>query len=178
MEASLKVNCSLIVSFSPIFKHLIDKHRFQQYPNTPYILPLSPDVIILPASLVDEVRNLPDNKASFLKEVQRMFYHKHTGIGAAEPPVLRAIKGDLTRNVASIIDDLQDEIPYAFSKELGSSVDVSLICISSDSELRYPHSFESLLTSRALVDHFQSILEGCSYSCFAQRQNICWLSSQ
>jgi len=145
MEASLKVSFSVRIFASPTLQRLIDKHRFRQYPDTPYILPVSPDIIILPVSLMDEVKNLPDNKASFLKEVQRMFHHKHTGIGSTGPAFQRVIRGDLTRNVVSVIDDLQDEIPYAFNKELGSADAVSLPCIISNSELWYPHSLDSFL---------------------------------
>jgi len=40
-----------------------------KYPDTPWILPLVPPMVILPSSSLDEVRNLPENKVSFTKEI-------------------------------------------------------------------------------------------------------------
>ena len=44
---------------------------------------------------------------------------KHTGIGRDRPEATKAVKIDLTRHIASTLDGLQDEIRYAFNKELG-----------------------------------------------------------
>jgi hypothetical protein len=90
-----------------------------QYPDTPFVLPMSPPLVILPITVLDEVRNLPEDKVSFTKEVQRLFLARHTGIGDSRPEVLQAVKVDLTRHIASTLDGLQDEIRYSFEKELG-----------------------------------------------------------
>jgi len=73
--------------------------------------------------MMNEVRNLPENKASFMEDVRRAFLSKYTGIGAAGHEAVHTIKHDLTLNIASTLDDLQDEIRYGFDKELGSCED-------------------------------------------------------
>lgn len=93
-------------------------------PDSPYIIPTAPALVILPISVIDEVRNLPENKASFIKDIRRSFSSKHTGIGKETgPELIQAVKIDLTRHIASTLDDLQDEIRYGFYKELGSCKD-------------------------------------------------------
>ncbi|KAH8589250.1 cytochrome P450 [Bisporella sp. PMI_857] len=94
-----------------------------KYPNTPFILPLPTPLVILPISTLEEVRNLPESRVSFGKEVRRMFAHRHTGIGEDIPALIQTIKIDLTRNIASTLNDLQEEIRYSFDKELGSCED-------------------------------------------------------
>lgn len=70
--------------------------------------------------MLDEVRNLPEKTASFDKLVREVFLGKHTGFGEDRPEIIAAIKVDLTRNIASALDGMQDEIKYALSQELGS----------------------------------------------------------
>jgi hypothetical protein len=48
---------------------------------------------------------------------------RYTGIGKDRPEALMAAKVDLTRHIASTMDGLQDEIRYAFNKELGPCED-------------------------------------------------------
>lgn len=79
--------------------------------------------MILPISVINEVRNLPENKVSFMKEVARMFVSKHTGIGDAGPEVANVVRFELTRHIASALEDLQDEIRYGFDKEFGECKD-------------------------------------------------------
>lgn len=78
---------------------------------------MSPPVVILPISVLDEFRLLPENKLSFNKVVQDMFLSKHTGIGDTRPEVLQSLTSDMPRHIASTTDGLQDEIRYAFNKE-------------------------------------------------------------
>jgi hypothetical protein len=54
-----------------------------------------------------------------LKDVAQSFHSKQTGIGEDRPETLQAVKIDLTRHIASTLDGLQDEVRYAFNKELG-----------------------------------------------------------
>jgi hypothetical protein len=93
--------------------------NLKQYPDSPFVIPTSPPLVILPISVINEVRNLPENKASFSKDIRRDFSSKHTGIGTEGPEVVQSVKIDLTRHVASTLDDLQEEIRYGFDKELG-----------------------------------------------------------
>lgn len=58
-----------------------------------------------------------------MKDVYNTFAGKHTGIGVAPPEAIQTIKIDLTRHIASTLDDLQEEIDYAFDKEFGKCED-------------------------------------------------------
>ncbi|KAF7857170.1 hypothetical protein EAF04_009411 [Stromatinia cepivora] len=91
-----------------------------KYPNTPYILPNDPPLVVLPMSTHDEVRNLPENKVSFMQDLSHAFFGKYTGIGEDTPPLVKAVKTDLTRHVASTVDALQDEVRYALDEEFGT----------------------------------------------------------
>lgn len=86
-------------------------------------MPSSPPIVILPISVLDEVRNLPEDKVTLMGEIRRMFAARHTGIGDDRPEVTAAIKVDLTRHIASTLDGLQDEIKYALHKEFGPCED-------------------------------------------------------
>jgi hypothetical protein len=72
---------------------------------------------------MNEVRNLPEKKVTFMGEVRRIFVAKHTGVGVERPEVTAAVKVDLTRHIASTLDGLQDEIKYALDKEFGRCED-------------------------------------------------------
>ena len=86
-------------------------------------MPTSPPIVILPITVLDEVRNLPENMVTFNGEIRRIFAGRHTGFGDARPELTAAVKVDLTRNIASTLDGLQDEIKYALDKEFGSCDD-------------------------------------------------------
>jgi hypothetical protein len=101
--------------------------NLNQYPDAPYVLQTSPPLVILPSSTLDEVRNLPENQVSFMKDVRRMFAGEHTGVGETPPEVINAVKVDLTRHLASILDALQEEIRYSFDKEFGPCRDWTTI---------------------------------------------------
>ncbi|KAF7554724.1 hypothetical protein G7Z17_g2689 [Cylindrodendrum hubeiense] len=91
----------------------------RKYPDTPFILPMSPPIVILPIHIQDEVRNLPEDRVSFTQEHQRNFFAQYTGIGDHRPEMIKAIRIDLTRHIASTLPDLQDEVRFGFDKELG-----------------------------------------------------------
>ncbi|PVH82428.1 cytochrome P450 [Cadophora sp. DSE1049] len=94
-----------------------------RYPDSPFIIQSRPPLIILPISVINEVRNLPENKASFMQDIRRQFAFKQTDIGGEQPAVIQAVKIDLTRHIASTLDDLQEEIQYGFDKEFGPCED-------------------------------------------------------
>ena len=62
-----------------------------------------------------------------MKDVRRAFAGKYTGVGETPPEVIQAVKIDLTRHIASILGGLQEEIRYAFDKELGPCEDWTTI---------------------------------------------------
>lgn len=90
-----------------------------KYPDSPFVLPTNPPMVILPNACVNEVKSLPENKVSFMKEIQHMFTCKVTGIGEESHEILSAVKIDLTRHLASVLDGLQDETRYAINSEFG-----------------------------------------------------------
>jgi hypothetical protein len=57
---------------------------------------------------------------SFLEVVKQEFIYKHTSIGDQRPEVITAVKTDLTRNISTVLDTLQDEVKYALDKEVGA----------------------------------------------------------
>lgn len=58
-----------------------------------------------------------------MKDIRRIFSSKQTGIGTQGPEVFQAVKVDLTRHIASTLDDLQEEIRYGIDKEFGPCSD-------------------------------------------------------
>ncbi|KAG4437762.1 hypothetical protein IFR05_006747 [Cadophora sp. M221] len=100
-----------------------------KYPNSPFIIQSHRPLVILPISVIDEVRNLPENKASFMQDVQISMAYKQTDIGGQGPEVNQAVKIDLTRHIASTLNDLQEEIQYGFDKEFGPCQDWTPISV-------------------------------------------------
>jgi hypothetical protein len=84
---------------------------------------MDPPLVVLPIKIQDEVRNLPESQVSFTKEHQRNFFAQYTGIGDNRPEMIQAIRIDLTRQIPSTTTALQDELRYAFDKELGDCQD-------------------------------------------------------
>ncbi|KAF7944223.1 hypothetical protein EAE96_010625 [Botrytis aclada] len=68
----------------------------------------------------DVLRNLPENKASFQQELHRIFYGQHTGIGNDNVPIIKVVRTDLNRHIASTIEPLQDEARFALDNEFGT----------------------------------------------------------
>ena len=58
-----------------------------------------------------------------MQDVRRQFAYKQTDIGGEQPAIIQAVKIDLTRHIASTLDDLQEEIQYGFNKEFGPCED-------------------------------------------------------
>lgn len=78
-------------------------------------------MVVLPHCTNDEVRLLPEEKLSFQKEIERIFLTAHTKFGKDAPAVVKTIKTDLTRHVASTTGPLQDELHYALDTEFGGT---------------------------------------------------------
>ncbi|CZS93324.1 related to cytochrome P450 monooxygenase (lovA) [Rhynchosporium agropyri] len=81
-----------------------------QYPDSPFIIKSEWPIVILPVSVINEVKSLPESKVSFTLETKQLLAYEHTGVGDDAHEVLQAIKIDLTRNLASTLDDMQEEI--------------------------------------------------------------------
>ncbi len=76
--------------------------------------------VMLPHSLITEIKIQPEERVSFKKMSYERFLGDYTGLGQSKSTAaIDAIKIDLTRSVAKILSDLQDEADYAFDKEIG-----------------------------------------------------------
>ncbi|OCH95708.1 cytochrome P450 [Obba rivulosa] len=73
-------------------------------------------VVISGRELVEEIRRFPDDHVSFEKGAQVMIQSKYTfGREPAEDPYhIDVIREKLTRNLASLLPDVMDEIQHAF----------------------------------------------------------------
>jgi len=78
-------------------------------------------------SLFNEVVHAPDEEISFNKAVHDAFLGAHTGIGRDNPPVINAIRRDLTKDISNILSLLREEAEYAIKQELGDPPDWTAI---------------------------------------------------
>jgi hypothetical protein len=69
----------------------------------------------LPILLLDEVKSLPEHQLSLAESFYHHFFGQYTTIGLPPAGAIRAIRLDLTNNIESSLDRLQDECAYAFS---------------------------------------------------------------
>lgn len=102
---------------------------FEKHPDTPYLLALQRPIVILPARCIDDVKNLPEEKASLYDEVHIDLSQAVTGIGGGtdSPESLPAIRIELTRRLNSAVAPMLDELRYALDREfhLGSTATAS-----------------------------------------------------
>ncbi|KAH8599968.1 putative cytochrome P450 [Bisporella sp. PMI_857] len=81
------------------------------------------DVVILPAKYVDEIKAMPDNVVNFLEDINDRFLGEYTKMlapgGIHDETLTYTIKNDLTKNIGNIMGELQEEIAYAFSENIG-----------------------------------------------------------
>ncbi|EPE30000.1 Cytochrome P450 [Glarea lozoyensis ATCC 20868] len=93
----------------------------KQWPTEPFVLPMKPQSwVMLPHSMMTEIKSQPEEKVSFKKMSYERFLGDYTGLGQSKSPAaINAIKIDLTRSVKKILQDLQDEAEYSFNKEIG-----------------------------------------------------------
>ena len=73
--------------------------------------------VILPVSFLDEIKSLPEHQASFAQAFHR-FYGLHTPLEVPDSSVIKVIAVDLTKNLSHVVDSLQSECDYVFSKEM------------------------------------------------------------
>ena len=96
-------------------------------------MPTSPPRIILPNSVIEEVRFLGEDQLSLRKEVYDRMQGRYTDMGKDHTEGIEAIKNDLTLNIARTFCDLQDEVKYAVGREIGECAEWTPINIYSRS---------------------------------------------
>ena len=98
-----------------------------KYPDTPFILALSPPHVVLPNSMINEIISLPEVRVPPQKYTYHQMLGEYMDIGKKHDRLIRVIKQDLTRNISRIVLDLQDETKYACAKGLGDLAEWSNI---------------------------------------------------
>ncbi len=75
-------------------------------------------MVIVPPRFLDEIKALPETILSFQKQVSARFLGKYTGLGVTDT-LVTSVKVDLTKNIPRILNDLQDEVAYSVSRNVG-----------------------------------------------------------
>lgn len=76
---------------------------------------------MLPLSLFEEVKNIPDSMLSSTEDISRRLGGKYTGVASDQPELLDAIKIEVARkNADQILVEVQDEAKYFFNNNFGS----------------------------------------------------------
>ncbi|KAK5957437.1 hypothetical protein OHC33_001811 [Knufia fluminis] len=82
------------------------------------------DIVMLPPKLINEVKNLPEDKVSFSREIYERFNGRWTGVGKISEGFVQTIGRDLTRHTGRVISDMVSEFgDYIMPVELGNSKD-------------------------------------------------------
>ncbi|PYI17411.1 cytochrome P450 monooxygenase, partial [Aspergillus violaceofuscus CBS 115571] len=74
---------------------------------------------LLPAHFIDEIKSLPESKASFAKGIFTRFLGQYTTIGTHDQISVNSVKMDLTRNITKSLQGLQEETAFAFPETFG-----------------------------------------------------------
>ncbi|KAE8446256.1 hypothetical protein EG329_012342 [Mollisiaceae sp. DMI_Dod_QoI] len=90
---------------------------FPLYPTKAFAVPTSPPLVILPISMIDEVKSLPENKVSAARELFRRAAGHYSKMGTNSIAAIKALRHDLNRKSATI-PTLVEEADYAFSTTL------------------------------------------------------------
>ncbi|KAK5288557.1 hypothetical protein LTR16_003300 [Cryomyces antarcticus] len=92
---------------------------YTKYPNSTFTIPTAHHpMVIVPPKFLDEIKALPETILSFQKQVSARFLGKYTGLGVNDT-LVHSVKVDLTKNIVRILDELQDEVDYAVTKNIG-----------------------------------------------------------
>jgi hypothetical protein len=86
------------------------------------VFPLAEKWVILPHSLIDEVKGLKEEQASSTKFVKQLMLGQYISIfSGMEREGIEAIRNQLTRNIARVLSDLQDEAAYCLEQTVGDA---------------------------------------------------------
>jgi hypothetical protein len=75
-------------------------------------------MVMIPPRYLDEIKALPESILSFQNQVSARFLGKYTGLGVNDT-LVHSVKVDLTKNIISILQELQDEVDYAVARHIG-----------------------------------------------------------
>ncbi|KAJ0381870.1 hypothetical protein COL922a_013685 [Colletotrichum nupharicola] len=93
---------------------------YEKYPDTPFILKTSRPIVILPGNLVDDVKNMPEEKVSLHAEVKIDHSMAVTKVGGGTygTELLPTVRIDLTRHTNGATPAILDELRFAMDIEL------------------------------------------------------------
>ncbi|KAL6834288.1 cytochrome P450 [Trichoderma sp. SZMC 28015] len=91
----------------------------RKYPDRPFILPLQDPTVILPHSVIEEVKSLPASQASIERNNYRRFFGQYTLMGIPSDEFVSSIKQDLTRHVGILLPELFEEARFATDCAMG-----------------------------------------------------------
>ncbi|GKT71919.1 alpha-ketoglutarate dependent xanthine dioxygenase [Colletotrichum tofieldiae] len=94
------------------------KEGLSLHPDRGFVLPSQPPIVILPHKLVNKLKSVPESQLSAYKEVYRRGLGQYTDLGTPMPELFHSIQIDLTRHVRDLVPVMQQEVVYAFDKNL------------------------------------------------------------
>ena len=75
--------------------------------------------MIIPPNCYEEIKNLPQEKATFWEIQKKEMGSEFTGIFQHNPELALALRSDLNRNLSSTLNQVEDKISRVSEKELG-----------------------------------------------------------
>ncbi|KUJ21569.1 cytochrome P450 [Mollisia scopiformis] len=93
------------------------KEGTKKYPTKAFAIRTSPPLVILPISMIDEVKSLPESKVSAARELFRRAAGHYSKMGTNSVAAIKALRNDLTRKTTTI-PTLIEETDFAFSNTL------------------------------------------------------------
>jgi hypothetical protein len=94
-----------------------------QYPDSPFIVPTQRPLVIVPTCCYEELKNVPQTKATFWEFQKKEMCAEFTGIFQHNVELNQALRLHLNRNIADTVNDVEDKMGWVFDKELGTSED-------------------------------------------------------
>ena len=117
MKGTLKVSVATHIPETK-FAVFTDFH-FSQYPRTPFIVKTQRPFVVIPPCCYEELKNISQERATFWEVQKKEMGAQFTGIFQHNAEVTLALRADLSRNLASTLDQVEDKISWVFEKELG-----------------------------------------------------------
>ncbi|KAJ4390991.1 hypothetical protein N0V93_004590 [Gnomoniopsis smithogilvyi] len=99
----------------------------KKYPNQPYVVPFRDATMIIPASCVEELKNLPDTQLSPNGSMYDRFAIKWTQSGWVSRELAHSIKYDLKNELDLFFGSIQEDIQRAATQGLPESSDWTLL---------------------------------------------------
>ncbi|KHJ34786.1 putative cytochrome p450 monooxygenase [Erysiphe necator] len=94
-----------------------------KYPDSPFTIPTTPPIVILPKSVINDLKYFTDDKASFWDELKSRFHSNISGFAIDNKMLTTVVRHDVTRNLASSLNSVQEETALSFYRTLGPCED-------------------------------------------------------